>query len=115
MHEVGLARQVLEIAESAARAEGARAITKIGLRVGAMAGVVPDALTFAFEVAKRGTLAERAVLDVEYVPLVCYCEGCGLAFEAEDRFGIALCPRCGEPSADVRQGTEFTVSYLEVT
>jgi len=115
MHEVGLARQLLDIAESAAKADGAAAITKIGLRLGAMAGVVPDALSFAFEVARQGTMAEQAVLEVEYLPLVCYCEPCQLAFEVDDRFGIALCPRCDEPSAEIRQGTEFTVSYLEVT
>jgi hydrogenase nickel incorporation protein HypA/HybF len=115
MHEVGLARQLLDIAESAAKEHGATAITKVGLRLGAMAGVVPDALSFAFEVARQGTMAEQAVLEVEYLPLVCYCESCRAAFEVDDRFGIALCPQCGEPSAEIRQGTEFTVSYLEVT
>lgn len=115
MHEVGLARQVLDIAEAAAKEQGAQSITKVGLRIGAMAGVVPDALSFAFEVARQGSMAEQAVLEVEYLPLVCYCESCQAVFEVEDRFGIALCPSCDEPSAEIRQGTEFTVSYLEVT
>ncbi len=114
MHEVGIAHNIVDIAEDYARREGAESIRTVALRIGAMAGVVPEALEFAFETAKAGTLAATATLDVEYVPLLCFCADCQLEFEIKDRFGIALCPHCSEPSADIRQGFELELRYLEV-
>lgn len=114
MHEVAIARDILDLAEETARREGARVIRTVALRVGAMSGVVPEALTFAFEVAKAGTLAADASLKVEWVPLACYCRACNLEFEVDDPHGIALCPRCRQPSAEVRRGRELAVRYLEV-
>jgi hydrogenase nickel incorporation protein HypA/HybF len=114
MHELSLAQTVVEIAEEAAKREGAERIEAIALRVGALAGVVPEALEFAFEVAKRGTLADNARLEVRYLPLVCYCARCGLEFEVEDDHAVALCPFCDELSDDIRQGQELDVAYVEV-
>ena len=40
----------------------------IRLRIGALSGVVPEALEFAFEALRPGTLAEKAELAIESVP-----------------------------------------------
>ncbi len=114
MHEVGIARTILDIAEDYAQREGATCIKTVALRVGALSGVVPEALEFAFEVAKLGTLAADARLEVDYLPIIAYCEACALEFEVKDTFGIAQCPLCTEPTASLRQGQELDLSYLEV-
>jgi len=114
VHELGLMQSVLEIAEGYARREGARAIREIGLRVGALSGVEPAALEFAFEAAKQGTLAEQARLAVQWVPLVAFCEACTVEFAVDSPFGIALCPLCDEPAAALKRGQELEVEYLEV-
>ncbi len=114
MHEVGLARSIVDIAVEAATRDGAGRIARIGVRVGAMAGVEADALDFAFEVARRGTPAEGATLAIELVPLVCHCGACDLDFPVDNRYGIALCPSCDAPSGDIRQGSELDVSFVEV-
>lgn len=114
MHEVGLAQELVRMAEAVAREEGAERVIRLGLRLGALSGVVEEALRFAFEAVKVGTLCQEAELVVESVPLRSYCETCQEAFSSEDRYGIALCPRCGEPSAHVLEGREFVLSYVEV-
>lgn len=114
MHELGLARNVVAIAEEHARAAGARSVRAIGLRVGALSGVDPEALRSAFELARLGTPLEDARLELETIPLACHCTDCGIGFTVQDRFGIALCPSCGRPSGDVRAGRELEVEYLEV-
>ncbi len=114
MHELGLARSIVDIAIEAARADGAERIARVGLRVGAFAGVEADALGPAFELARRGTPASDAVLDIEPVPLRCHCAGCDRDFGVDDVHGMALCPTCGAPSGDVLQGMELEVSYIEV-
>lgn len=114
MHELGIARSIVDIAVQAAAEDGAQRIARIGVRIGAMAGVEAEALAFAFEAARLGTTAECAELEVERVPLVCHCRSCDLDFPVDNRYGVALCPRCDTPSGDVRQGTELNVSYVEV-
>ncbi len=114
MHELGLVRSILEIAEAHARQAGAQAIREIGLRVGALSGVDSSALEFAFEAAKQGTLAEQGRLVVQWVPLLAFCEDCGLEFEVSSPFAIALCPVCHQAVASLKQGQELEVDYLEV-
>ncbi len=114
MHELGLMRSILEIAEAHARAEGAEAIHEIGLKVGALSGVDRSALEFAFEAVKQGTLAEQGRLVVQWVPLQAFCEACGLEFEVSSPFGIALCPVCQQVAARYTHGQELEVDYLEV-
>ena len=114
MHEIGLVVSMLRMAEESAREDGASRIHAIHLEVGALAGVVPEALEFAFTAACQGTMAEEARLEVTYLPAVAYCHACGAEFDIDNRFGIALCPQCETPSADLRQGRELNVTHLEV-
>ena len=69
MHEVGIMQSALDIALEWAQKQGGERIHRLGLRVGALSGVVADALEFAFEVIKQETPAENASLEVEYIPL----------------------------------------------
>ena len=114
MHEFSLVMSMIDLAEKAARAEGARRITRLRLEIGALAGVVPEALEFAFDGARVGTMAEDAALEVTYLPAIAYCATCQSEFELDNRFGIAVCPACDVPSADLRQGRELTLASLEV-
>lgn len=115
MHEFSLVVGMLDLAERAARADGAERITALWLDVGALAGVVPEALTFAFEGARVGTMAAEAELHVNFLPALAYCASCATTFTLDDRFGIAMCPTCDTPSADLRQGRELHLVRLEVT
>ena len=65
MHEVGLMQQAVEIALKHGSAGGAERITRVRMKVGALSGVEPNALQFAFEVVTRGTMAQNATLDID--------------------------------------------------
>lgn len=113
MHEVGLLNQALELASEAAAREGAQRITRMKLRVGALAGVVPEAMAFAFEVVSEGTMAQGGIFEWEEVPVLCRCAtGCP-DFHPEDA-AIFTCPGCGKPSWDVLQGRELNLVEIEV-
>jgi hydrogenase nickel incorporation protein HypA/HybF len=65
MHEMGIASSVIEaVRAEAARRPGAR-VTKVGLRIGELAAVDRDSLTFCFEALVRDTELESAVLAIE--------------------------------------------------
>jgi hydrogenase nickel incorporation protein HypA/HybF len=114
MHEVSLAHTIVLIAEDYAKRNGASNITTVGLRVGELSGVVPEALKTAFEVAKRDTLAKHAQLQIVKVPIVAFCQNCQHEFEVTSLSGIASCSNCGTLSREIKQGQELDVSYLEV-
>ena len=86
---------------------------ELTLRVGALAGVEPEALAFAFDVASAGTPAEGAEFEVVAVPVVCICRGCRCEFRPSDM--VFRCPSCGELSRDVQQGQELELARLEVS
>jgi hydrogenase nickel incorporation protein HypA/HybF len=113
MHEVGIMEQTLAIALSHAQEQGATRIHRLCLRVGALSGVEPDALKFAFDVVTQGTIAADATLTIEAIPAICYCDHCQLEFQPPD--WIYECPHCHQLTWDVRQGKELELASLEVS
>ena len=113
MHEVRLMQDTLILAQQRAKAAQAERIHCLRMRVGALSGVVPESLEFAFEILAKGTMAEGATLSVERVPIVCFCPTCDREFPAADLY--CECPGCHQPSVDVRQGRELELAFLEVS
>lgn len=112
MHEIGIMQSTLDAALDAANASAATQVLRLRLRIGAMTGVVPEALQFAFEALREGTIASEAQLEIESVPVRCWCNGCGREFEPLDEFHD--CPVCGHASADTRAGLELELVSIEI-
>lgn len=92
MHEFSIVMSMLDLAESSAREDGATRIDAIHLEIGALAGVVPEALEFAFQGAREGTMAEHARLEVDYLPAIANCSVCESRFELDNRWGSPCAP-----------------------
>jgi hydrogenase nickel incorporation protein HypA/HybF len=101
------------LATQQAQQAGAQRIHRIMMQVGALSGAVPETLEFAFEIVAKGTLAEGATLEIERIPVCCYCLTCDLEFEPSDF--VCECTRCGRPSTDLRRGRELRLTSLEVS
>ena len=112
MHELSIMESALSLALEKAQEAGARRVQGIRLRIGALSGVVPEALEFAFEALVPGTPAEGAQLAIEHVPARFWCTTCTREFEAPDM--LAECPECHNPSADLRAGREMELASLEI-
>lgn len=105
-------QSALDLALDQARQAGATRVHEIRLRVGALSGVVPDALQFAFEALADGTPAKNARLTIEHIPARFWCEACQREFEAVRLF--AECPECNTPSRKLRAGRELELASLEI-
>lgn len=112
MHELSIATAIIEQAGELARADGAEAVSAVTVRVGELAGVVPDALDFAFEVARDGTALAAARLVVEQIPAQAWCGPCAEEF-AVGTPPFFWCPRCDQPSTDLRSGRELEITGIE--
>lgn len=73
MHELSIARAVVAEVEEAARLHGADAVRSVTLSIGRLAGVVPGALTFGFELASEATMLDGAELIIEVEPTIVWC------------------------------------------
>lgn len=112
MHEMGIASSILDgVAAELRRRPGIKPI-KVGVRVGELAGLDPDALRFAFEALTIDTALARLELDIEYRASRSRCRECGQEFELRN-FEL-LCPACGSLNADRISGDELEFVYLEI-
>ncbi|MFK0232714.1 hydrogenase maturation nickel metallochaperone HypA [Streptomyces vinaceus] len=109
MHEMSIAMAVVAQVEEAAGAGGAKAVTSVRLQVGELAGVVPDALAFCFELACAGTVLEGAELVTEPVPARARCRSCtgDWAVGMPPRL---VCPGCGQATdVELLAGRELQI------
>ncbi|MFI6448205.1 hydrogenase maturation nickel metallochaperone HypA [Kitasatospora sp. NPDC050543] len=112
MHEMSIALAVVGQVEEAARTGGATAVRSVCLQVGELAGVVPDALQFCFELACAGTVLEGATLLPETVPGRARCASCA------DEWAVGMppqlcCPHCGAAAAELLCGRELQILSVQ--
>jgi hydrogenase nickel incorporation protein HypA/HybF len=65
MHEVGVASGILDAVRQETAARGLGRPTKVGVRIGEMAGIDPESLAFCFEALVKGTDLEPLELVIE--------------------------------------------------
>ena len=113
MHELSIAASIVEsVTEAAAAHPGAR-IKSVQLRIGALAGVVKDALEFCWQIATEESPLAGAALEIRTLPVVVHCERCGTDEELASAQSFR-CPRCGELAVEMRQGRELEIESFEI-
>ena len=112
MHEMSLAQALVEQATEIARKEKSAKVLAIDVRIGALSGVMRDALEFCFPVAARETMLDGALLRVTEVPLQARCRTCGI--ESHPAPFEIQCPHCSSMDLELGNAREFTLVSLEV-
>ena len=112
MHELSIAMSIVEMAEEEAVRRGAR-VSAVHLKLGALAGVVKDALIFSYEIACQGTTLEGSRLCIQDIPVVAYCPKC-LGPRKIESVQWFVCSECKSPVSDVIEGRELQVAALEI-
>ena len=112
MHELSIANAILEAVRSEATKHPGAHVSKVGVRIGVLAGVEPDALSFSFEVLVRGTELDPLSLEIESRPRRHRCRRCETTFDVNDD-GLA-CPACGAADTLFVSGDELELAYLEL-
>jgi hydrogenase nickel incorporation protein HypA/HybF len=97
MHELSIVASLFEI---------------VKLKVGKLAGVVPEFLRTAFDMYKKGTIADEAVLEIEEVTFKIKCQKCQAETEREDF--VFICPACGSKELQPLAGTELLLEKIEL-
>ena len=113
MHELSIAMSLLELAEEESERRGGVRVEAIHLKIGALSGVVKEALLSAYELAAEHTEFAECRVIVEDVPVVVHCLECR-ANRGVRSIQCFCCAECGAPARDIVQGRELQVSALEL-
>jgi hydrogenase nickel incorporation protein HypA/HybF len=112
LHELGIATAILDrVEQETAKHPGAKA-TKVGVRIGELAGVDADALSFGFECLVKDSTLEPLTLEIELVPRIQRCPECAHEFRVEG-FDTA-CPACNHLLTENISGQELDIAFIEV-
>jgi len=111
MHELSIAQALVEQVQKIAQESNSGKVTRITLRIGKLAGVDPDALSFAFPLAAEGTPLQNTQLDFISVEPELRCRKCGKSVEAEF---VSACLHCGSQDLELKQGRELLIESVEM-
>ncbi|NTU42770.1 MAG: hydrogenase maturation nickel metallochaperone HypA [Nitrospirales bacterium] len=114
MHEASIASSLLEIAVRECEGNGYKTIESVKVSIGKATGVLPEALLFAFEAMKTGTIAEKASLIIEEIPITGLCKSCNSEFRVDEKY-VLCCPLCESASFTVTAGRELNITEMEVS
>ncbi len=142
MHELSVSSAIVD---TALRHAKGRKVTAVAVKIGSLRQVVAESLTFYFEIVARDTLCEGAVLEIDHVSALMWCQACGQEWDPAPppiesgastaaRLGYASqgheqelmpvgepvlpvfrCPACEAAGAQVVHGDELEVESIEVS
>ncbi len=112
MHELSLAMSVREIVEDAAKQNGAKKVNEVNIIVGEFSSVSSDALEFAMEVAKKGSVFEFAKINIKSTKTILSCSQCNQETVMEDY--IFKCGACESTSVKIVSGDRMYVDSIDI-
>ncbi|HEY1499238.1 MAG TPA: hydrogenase maturation nickel metallochaperone HypA [Acidobacteriaceae bacterium] len=112
MHELSIAMSIVDLAQEEAELRRVQ-VDAVHLELGALSGVVKDALLFSYEIACGGTLLEGSRLIVREIPVEVYCPACQTP-KILASIQWFCCPDCGTPTSEVLHGRELMITALEL-
>jgi hydrogenase nickel incorporation protein HypA/HybF len=112
MHELSVAQSIVEIIQQHIPESDWNRVTTVRLKIGAVAGIVPDSLEFSFQAITAESFFRHAKLEIETIPFRLHCNACDTTRENE--VGIALCTQCGSSDTKMLSGSELNISEIEI-
>ena len=110
MHELSVATEIIKIVQNEIAERNIERISTVKLKIGAMAGIDPEALKFSFKAASAKTSLAGAILDIDWLVVKGKCKSCGKNFEIDDL--VFMCPHCDSADITITQGEELNIAYI---
>jgi len=122
LHEFSAACSIVDTALEAARNNNAVKVNVVNVEVGEFTFLIPEQLTFNFEIATKNTIAEGAELRIKTIRGRLACSDCGFEGESEVDpdlppqiavFAPMKCPKCGSSATTIIGGKDFIITNIE--
>ena len=114
MHELTVAVQIRRVLESELAGDGDLVAERVRVQVGALTGIVPEALEFAWPHAVADSpLLSSATLEIEWIEASLTCGSCS-ATHRTPNLQTLRCPVCRSPDIEVTGGDELDIADVDV-
>jgi len=110
--EMALAKDILDIAQREMAYQGAIKLRTVRVAVGEATAMVPERLTFCFELLTKEFHLDGMKLIIERIPLAFRCRFCNEAFFIPEAGFV--CPKCRSKNVAVFSGNELFIKEIEV-
>jgi hydrogenase nickel incorporation protein HypA/HybF len=112
VHELAVAQALVEQVDAVIDQHHASSASAIRVRIGPLAGVVPELLATAFPLAAAGSRMEHAQLEFTQAPIQVHCQTCGA--ETEAAMNRLVCGDCGDWHTQLISGDELLLESVEL-
>lgn len=114
MHEMTIAQNILNIITAELKSDIlAKQVTRVHFKSGKMNAIIPESLSFCFDVLKvEYPFLKDAELVIEETPLIIRCQDCGELAELEEP--LFICPHCQSFALEIVSGKEMFVESVEI-
>jgi len=112
VHELAVAQALVDQVDAVITQHNATQASLIRVRIGPLAGVVPELLATAFPLAAAGSRMEHAELEFTHAPIRVHCQTCGA--ETEAAMNRLLCGACGDWHTQILSGDELLLESVEL-
>ncbi|GAB91518.1 hydrogenase maturation nickel metallochaperone HypA [Gordonia rhizosphera] len=110
MHELSLCHAIAGVVRPHA---ADREVSVIHVRIGALRQVIPETLTFCWDLVAAQEGFDGARLEIDPVPASVSCASCSVTSDIESRYSTS-CPVCGSSEVSVVGGEEFLITSIDV-
>ena len=112
MHEMSIAQSLIDIIRQEMTKHNVTVLKSVRLNIGQLTAIVPDSLSFCFDVITSGTDLEGAKLIMDVIPLKGKCNECGETFLIQDY--AFECPHCSSTAIQTISGQDLSIVEMEV-
>lgn len=113
MHEMGIALQIVKIAvDSIPPDMVACKVTAVNVEIGTLSAIVPDNLSFCFEIASKDTPCANAALVIKKIPAVMKCDDCSFEWDIEEH--AFDCTKCQSSNIKLIKNCDIDIISLNI-
>ncbi|MEX1139202.1 MAG: hydrogenase maturation nickel metallochaperone HypA [Bacteroidota bacterium] len=112
MHELSVARNLVELIQREIRSGELPFVRTVSIRIGDLAGIVPESLEFCYKVVTDESPLAGSHLCFERIPFVVYCDHCRRSSHNPD--GSMFCSHCSNAASSIVMGNELELTNIDV-
>ena len=112
MHEVSIAQEIIEIVKGYLPTNNRISVKSVKVEIGEFSNILPEALSFGFEVMTENSELKGAELIISKIPLTVKCRDCESISTLDEPF--FFCKACESVNVEIITGTEMKVIEIEL-
>jgi len=110
MHELGIVYEIIKVVDGFVKENNLKKVEKIVLEIGQLSQAIPRFIEECYPAAVDDTAYAGTALEIETLPALGKCRGCGEVYNIVDNHKI--CTECRGDSFDLISGKEFNIKEI---